>query len=166
MRALAGDVQELERTATANGSVKRLLVQIAVVGAVLCVATRAAAQTPFHLQEATIGNVHSAFASGQLTCTQLTRLYLDRIEAYNLKGPTLRAIITVNPKALETAAEMDRQYQANPRGRRAAALHPDHPQGQLQHRRHADDGRQCRHEGLGAARRCVHRREACARRAR
>src|SRR5438874_6761145 len=38
---------------------------------------RAAAQPPFHLEEATIFTIHSAFASGQLTCTQLTKLYLD-----------------------------------------------------------------------------------------
>src|SRR4029453_14755401 len=38
------------------------------------------------------------------------------IEAYNLKGPSLHAIITVNPRAMETAAEMDRQYRANPAG--------------------------------------------------
>ncbi len=48
-----------------------------------------------------------------MTCTQLTRLYLDRIEAYNLKGPSLHAIINVNPKAMETAAEMDQAYRAN-----------------------------------------------------
>jgi amidase len=38
-----------------------------------------------------------------LTCTQLTRLYLDRIAAYDMKGPALHAIITVNPKALKSA---------------------------------------------------------------
>jgi Asp-tRNA(Asn)/Glu-tRNA(Gln) amidotransferase A subunit family amidase len=74
---------------------------------------RGVAQTPFHLQEATIAGIHRAFGSGQLTCVQLTKLYLDRIEAYNLKGPALHAIITVNPKAMETAAAMDRQYAAN-----------------------------------------------------
>src|SRR2546423_12166923 len=67
----------------------------------------------FQLQEATVASVHDALASGALTCTQLTKLYLDRIEAYNLKGPALRAILTVNPKALETAAEMDRVYKAS-----------------------------------------------------
>ncbi len=76
---------------------------------------------PFRFQEATIAGIHAAFAAGQLTCTQLTKLYLDRIEAYNLRGPTLRAIITVNPKAMDTAAEMDRSYRANPSG--AGALH-------------------------------------------
>ncbi|HMI95126.1 MAG TPA: amidase family protein [Micropepsaceae bacterium] len=69
---------------------------------------------PFHLQEATIASIHDAFAAHQLTCTRLTRLYLDRIEAYNLRGPSLHAIITVNPKVMERAAELDRQYTANP----------------------------------------------------
>ena len=71
---------------------------------------------PFRLQEATIASIHEAFASGRLTCTELTRLYLKRIEAYNLRGPALHAIITVNPKAMERAAELDRQYASNPSG--------------------------------------------------
>src|SRR2546422_1951430 len=79
------------------------------------------APAPFHLQEATIGGIHAAFAAGRLTCAQLTRLYLDRIDAYNLRGPALRAIITVNPRSMETAAEMDQQYKANPSG--AGSLH-------------------------------------------
>jgi Asp-tRNA(Asn)/Glu-tRNA(Gln) amidotransferase A subunit family amidase len=75
-----------------------------------------AQERPFHLEEATIASIHAAFANGQLTCVQLTRAYLNRIEAYNLKGPALHAIITVNPRALETAAEMDRQYRDNRAG--------------------------------------------------
>src|SRR5262245_61594347 len=71
------------------------------------------ASAPFHLAEATIATIHSAFSSGQLTCARLTRLYLDRIETYNARGPALRAILTLNPKAMETASEMDRQYAAN-----------------------------------------------------
>src|SRR6266700_8237442 len=68
---------------------------------------------PFHLQEATLASIRAAFASGRLTCTQLTKLYLDRIEAYNLRGPTLRAVLTINPNAMVTAVEMDRIYKAN-----------------------------------------------------
>jgi Asp-tRNA(Asn)/Glu-tRNA(Gln) amidotransferase A subunit family amidase len=52
---------------------------------------------------------------------RLTQLYLARIEAYNLKGPALHAIITVNPKALQTAAEMDQAYAASRNS--AGALH-------------------------------------------
>jgi amidase len=76
---------------------------------------------PFDLQEASITSVHAAFAAKQLTCAQLTRLYLDRIEAYDQRGPALHAIITVNPRAMETAAEMDRRYRANPSA--AGTLH-------------------------------------------
>jgi Asp-tRNA(Asn)/Glu-tRNA(Gln) amidotransferase A subunit family amidase len=34
-------------------------------------------------------------------------MYLDRIEAYDKKGPALNAIVTINPKAVEHAEEMD-----------------------------------------------------------
>jgi Asp-tRNA(Asn)/Glu-tRNA(Gln) amidotransferase A subunit family amidase len=68
------------------------------------------------LQEATVASIHDAFASGQLTCTQLTKLHLDRIDAYDRRGPSLQAIIMVNPRAMEIAAEMDRQYAANRSG--------------------------------------------------
>ena len=77
--------------------------------------------TVFRFQEATIASIHRALASGRLTCTQLTRLYLDRIQAYNLQGPALRAILTVNPRAMEVAAEMDRRYAASPSS--AGSLH-------------------------------------------
>jgi Asp-tRNA(Asn)/Glu-tRNA(Gln) amidotransferase A subunit family amidase len=88
---------------------------VLAVGLTVPAAASAAEQRrPFHLEEATIESIHAAFASGELTCARLTRLYLDRIEAYNLKGPKLRAILTVNPKAAETAADMDRRYRANP----------------------------------------------------
>src|SRR6266566_4113533 len=73
-----------------------------------------AQQGQFRLQEATVASIHNAFAAGQLTCTQLTRFYLDRIAAYDMQGPALRAIITVNAKAMEIAAEMDRTYRASP----------------------------------------------------
>jgi Asp-tRNA(Asn)/Glu-tRNA(Gln) amidotransferase A subunit family amidase len=86
-----------------------------------CQATAQQAPAPFHFQEATIAGIHEAFAAGRLTCTQLTRLYLDRIEAYNLRGPALRAVITVNPKSMEAAAEMDRRYKADPSA--AGSLH-------------------------------------------
>ena len=37
----------------------------------------------FHLQEATIDDVHRAIRSGQITCRQLVQLYLNRARAYN-----------------------------------------------------------------------------------
>ena len=37
----------------------------------------------FHLQEATIAQVHAAIRSGQLTCLQLVQMYIKRARAYN-----------------------------------------------------------------------------------
>jgi amidase len=75
----------------------------------------------FVLEEGTIGSIHAAFASKQLTCVQLVRSYLNRIEMYDDKGPALNAILTVNPKALEIAADLDRLGAAGNR-----ALRPLH----------------------------------------
>jgi amidase len=74
----------------------------------------------FRLQEATIADIHAAFAAGTLTCRQLVGLYLDRIRAYEDDGPRLNAITTVNPKALEAAAALDAQRQ---RSGRMGSLH-------------------------------------------
>jgi amidase len=38
--------------------------------------------------------------SGERTCRQLVQMYLNHIEAYDEKGPTLNAITVVNPTAL------------------------------------------------------------------
>lgn len=67
----------------------------------------------FVLEETTIAAVHAALAAKRLTCVQLVRAYLDRIEAYDDKGPSLTAIITVSPRAVQAAEELDRQYAAN-----------------------------------------------------
>ena len=67
----------------------------------------------FSLEEATIRGIHDAFASGTLACAQLVEYYLRRVEAYDDQGPGLNAILTVNPRALDTAREMDRLYAAD-----------------------------------------------------
>jgi Asp-tRNA(Asn)/Glu-tRNA(Gln) amidotransferase A subunit family amidase len=65
---------------------------------------------PFNLLEATIESIHAAYRSGELTSRQLVQLYLNRIEAYDQKGPKLNAIITVNSQALEEADRLDAAY--------------------------------------------------------
>ncbi|TKA09552.1 twin-arginine translocation signal domain-containing protein [Actinacidiphila oryziradicis] len=64
----------------------------------------------FELMEATIADIHDAYRHGRLTCRELVQQYLDRIAAYDKQGPSLTALITVNPRALEVADELDRQY--------------------------------------------------------
>ena len=60
------------------------------------------------LDEATVKSLHAAFDAHTVTCAQVVRHYLDRIDAYDDRGPALNAIITVNARAMQTAAEMDR----------------------------------------------------------
>src|SRR5437016_9575303 len=73
-----------------------------------------ASSTPFNILETTIDEVRRAYQSGQLTARQLVQLYLDRIEAYDKKGPTINAIITVNPRALEEANRLDAALKTSP----------------------------------------------------
>ena len=42
-----------------------------------------AATAGFHLQEATIADIHRAILAKELTATELVGLYLKRIDAYN-----------------------------------------------------------------------------------
>ena len=53
--------------------------------------------------EATVADIRAALAAHEITCRQLVQMYLDRIEAYDKKGPLLNAIVMVNPNALATA---------------------------------------------------------------
>jgi len=62
----------------------------------------------FALEEATISRIHAALASRAITCAQLARMYLDRIEAYDDKGPALRAIIVETFAPLTTPQVVER----------------------------------------------------------
>ena len=64
----------------------------------------------FRLVETTIDEAHAAFAAGRLTCRELVRGYLARIEAYDQAGPALNAIRHVNPRALEEAEALDAAF--------------------------------------------------------
>lgn len=64
------------------------------------------AQT-FGLAETTIEQVHAAMRSGDLTCRELVQLYLDRIEAYDKRGPALNTAQSLNPRALDDAERLD-----------------------------------------------------------
>ena len=75
----------------------------------------------FEAQEATVASVLEAIAEGRSTCRDVVRAHLDRIEAYDRKGPALRALITVNDRAMDEAARLDALYAAD-RGR-AGRLH-------------------------------------------
>jgi amidase len=87
-------------------------IAIAVAGSI----TLASQPAKFALEEATISQIHAALAARTITCRQLVRGYLDRIEAYDDRGPSLRAIISVNPRALDIAEAKDRAATGTTRG--------------------------------------------------
>lgn len=64
----------------------------------------------FDLVEATIEDVQDAYKSKQLTAHQLVQMYLDRVEAYDKKGPGINAVISLNPTALAEADKLDAAY--------------------------------------------------------
>ncbi len=66
-------------------------------------------QNPFLAQERSVRELQSAMATRQLSAVELTQHYLSRIERLN---PTLRAIIEVNPDALDIARALDEERAA------------------------------------------------------
>jgi amidase len=75
------------------------------------------AKSSFSLDEATLADIAAAFADGRLTSRRLTQWYLERIDALNRRGPALCAVLETNPRALDIAAELDRERAAHgPRG--------------------------------------------------
>ena len=68
-------------------------------------------------REYDIATLQTLMQQGELSATQLTRYYLDRIESIDKNGPALNAIIEINPQAIEIAAALDAERQASgPRG--------------------------------------------------
>jgi amidase len=64
----------------------------------------------FHLLEASIADIHRAMQAGMLTCHDLVQQYLDRINAYDQQGPTLKSMLYINPQALQQADVMDQEF--------------------------------------------------------
>ena len=64
------------------------------------------------LDSATIADINAAFKAGTLTAEGLVQLCLARIRSYDRDGPSLHAVITLNPKAIETARELDAERKA------------------------------------------------------
>src|SRR5256885_5513171 len=64
-----------------------------------------------------LANSAAGMTGGRLTARGLTQVYLDRIEALDRHGPTLRAVLETNPRALDIAAALDEERLAHgPRG--------------------------------------------------
>jgi len=89
----------------------------AVAVAALCTIGPAFAARTIELDAATIADINAAFDAGTLTSEALTRMCLARIDAFDRKGPSLHAVIALNPKAIEQARALDAERKA--KGRRS-----------------------------------------------
>ncbi len=101
---------------------QRPLIVTAVFVALLAFAGSPGAQapSPFLLEEATIAQLQTALRNGSVTCRSLVEQYLARIDAFDKQGPSLNAIVRLNPEALSAADDLDRRY------RRSGAAGPMH----------------------------------------
>jgi amidase len=88
-----------------------------IVTALLLIVVAQAQATTFNLETASVQEIQAAVDAGALTYEKLVSLYLARIAAYDQKGPKLNSVITLNPKALETARALDAEYKT--KGRRS-----------------------------------------------
>ena len=91
---------------------------LTLAAAILAAATLSAQQPPpFRIEETTIAQIQSALRDGSLTCRSLVDRYIARIEAYDQQGPSLNAIVMVNPDARSRADDLDRRLrQSGPVG--------------------------------------------------
>ena len=73
-------------------------------------ATRVDAAESFQIEEATVASIQQGLRDKSLTCHALVQAYLDRIAAYDHKGPSLNVILALNPNALAEADRRDADY--------------------------------------------------------
>ena len=92
------------------------MMRILVAVTLLATAPAFASKT-IDLDAATIADINAALDAGALTSEQLVQMCLARIAAFDRKGPSLHAIITLNPKALDVARALDAERKS--KGRRS-----------------------------------------------
>jgi amidase len=92
---------------SASLCVIRASVGLLLVGAPALAQRADSARRPDIVYEATIPQLQADLAAGRVTSVQLVDAYMARIAAYDHQGPTLNAVITVNPAARREAAARD-----------------------------------------------------------
>jgi Asp-tRNA(Asn)/Glu-tRNA(Gln) amidotransferase A subunit family amidase len=98
-------MRDIWRSSTA----RVLSLGLGIAACTVAEAPQGEADRAFDVVEATIADIHWAMQEGRVTARELVQLYLDRIEAYDKRGPAVNAIVLVNPNALARADELDRQ---------------------------------------------------------
>ena len=89
----------------------RIFVSILLISSIVsCVKTdKQKVSKTLYLEEITITQLQQGYKQGKFTITKVVADYLSRIEEIDKNGPTLNAIIAVNPDALKIATELDKE---------------------------------------------------------
>src|SRR5216683_1368715 len=80
------------------------LILIVTLSVAACAAQRT--ERSFQVVETSIDEIHAAYKANQLTAHQLVQMYLDRIQAYDQRGPAVNCVITILVKDEIDAAGM------------------------------------------------------------
>jgi amidase len=73
--------------------------------------------TSFELEEITIGELQDGMKSGNFTARSLVEKYWARIEEIDKRGPSVNAVIEMNPEAMSIAEAIDQERKVKgPRG--------------------------------------------------
>jgi amidase len=90
---------------------------LVVIHLAWCATPLSAQATRFNLIEATIPEMQAAMETGLIDSDYLVRQYLRRIDAFDVSGPMLNSVLSLNPEALATARALDAERAASgPRG--------------------------------------------------
>src|SRR5215471_12774016 len=90
---------------------------VALVAATVTLTLATTFAKSIDVDSATIAEIDAAFDAGSLTSEKLVQMCLARIAAYDRKGPSLHAVMTLNPKALDEARALDTERKT--KGRRS-----------------------------------------------
>ncbi len=90
----------------------------AVVLNVLALASPA--RSDYAVEEKTVAQLASDMAEGRVTSERLVEIYLKRIESLDRSGPSLKSVLSVNPRALADARALDVE---RTQGKLRGALH-------------------------------------------
>lgn len=85
----------------------RAVVTIIVVSLAGCGAEGGDGGLAFDVHERSIAELQAAMAAGEVTARGLVEGYLQRIDSFDLQGPALNAMVSLNQEALARADQLD-----------------------------------------------------------
>jgi amidase len=90
---------------------RRKFLTATAIGSTLVSTTTAQPQQKmsFELDELTVADLQDRMKQGVLTAERTVEFYLERIEAVDRNGPSLRSVIEINPDALAIARALDEE---------------------------------------------------------